>query len=142
MLETLRDEMALPLQPAALPTRDWGYVQVENSRDDESRISGLIDGLKAYRKAVWKAFMTPRFRYAIYPSDYGSEFHLLIGETVEYAKARLPRMIEDCLRQDSRYVSHKIVSMTSPRARNVLVKLEISSTEGLLNYNLSLALEE
>ena len=139
MLETFRDNFALPLQPKKLPTKDWNYVITQGTELGESRISGNIDGIEAYRKAVWKSFMTPRHMFVGYPSNYGSEFHLLKNKSAAYHKTRLPQMIQDCLEQDDRYVSHKIISMEND-FKTIIVKLEIISTEGVFEYDLQLSL--
>ncbi|MCL2357030.1 MAG: DUF2634 domain-containing protein [Defluviitaleaceae bacterium] len=141
MLETFRDEFAVPVQPEPLPTLDLNYVRVQGSHENETRISGYVDGAEAYRKAVEKTFRTPRHLYPIYGNNHGSEFHLLIGRTPAHARARLSQMVHDCLVGDERYIRSQILSITEPEFKTLLVSVRITTTVGIfdLTHEINLA---
>ncbi|MCL2223560.1 MAG: DUF2634 domain-containing protein [Defluviitaleaceae bacterium] len=133
MLESFRDEFAVPIQPQPLPTLDMNYIHVRGSNKNETRISGYVDGIDAYRKAVYKTFRTPRYIYPIYDNNHGSEFHLLIGRTAAYARARLPQMVHDCLVSDERYINSQIISITEQNFKSLRVLIRITATVGVFD---------
>jgi hypothetical protein len=140
MLETFRDDFAVPIQPSPQPTLDMNYVR--GSNENETRISGYVDGIEAYRKAVYKTFRTPRYMYPIYNNSHGSEFHLLIGRTAAYARARLPQMVHDCLSTDERYINSQILSITEPNFKTLRVVIRITATAGIFDISHDINLSE
>ena len=67
---------------------------------DTGQLTGdIVTGLEAIKVWIWLALRTPRYRYVIYPWDYGNEVDDLIGtnHTMEYIETEVPRMIEECL---------------------------------------------
>jgi hypothetical protein len=142
MLEIFRDGFALNLQTPRLSARDMGYIRIEGaSEPNESRISGIIDGIEAYRKAVWKSLVTPRHTYGVYGGNHGSEFHLLIGRSVGYAKARIPQMMHDALAQDDRFIRIESIKITHTGQKVLRADTLISSTLGVLRYGHDVPLE-
>lgn len=45
MLEPFRDDFAVPIQPEPLPALDLNYIRVQDSYENETRISGYINGI-------------------------------------------------------------------------------------------------
>lgn len=67
--------------------------------------SELISGLDAIRQYVYLALRTPRYAYAIYSDEFGSEIEELLADTevtLEFKKMELPRLIEEALIYDDR----------------------------------------
>lgn len=88
------EEAITPLQPSKTYRLDL----------DSGRIGGLIDGRQAIQQAVYKAFITPRFRFNIYGDDYGSELQSLLGRDItdEFLRDEVPRMVRDTAEADDR----------------------------------------
>lgn len=59
----------------------------------------IVTGIEAIKVWIWLSLRTPRYRYVIYPWEYGNELDGLIGtsHTMEYIETEVPRMIEECL---------------------------------------------
>ena len=59
----------------------------------------IVTGREAVKVWIFKALMTPRFRYEIYTWAYGSEFESLIGQayTPALKEAEAPRYLRECL---------------------------------------------
>lgn len=73
------------------PSRTWKLDLEKN------RIVGMIDGLEAYKQAVFKVMRTERFKYLIYSFDYGIELDLLIGKNPVFVRSELRRRIHEAL---------------------------------------------
>jgi phage baseplate assembly protein W len=73
---------------------------------ENKRLTGeLINGIEAIRQFVYLALRTPRYAYAIYSDEYGSEIEELLSDsevTTEFKKMELPRLIEEALIYDDR----------------------------------------
>ena len=59
----------------------------------------IVTGKEAVKVWVFKALMTPRFKYEIYTWAYGSEFESLIGQayTPELKQSECARYLRECL---------------------------------------------
>lgn len=59
----------------------------------------VVEAKEALKVWIWRALRTARYRYAIYSTDYGSEYETLLGQaytnTVKTAEA--PRYFRECL---------------------------------------------
>ena len=66
------------------------------------RVQSNVDGLEAVRQAVEILLNTERFRWQIYSDRIGSETDELIGDSVSYIAAELPRMVSEALLIDDR----------------------------------------
>lgn len=69
---------------------------------DNERISGYVDGLEAYKQAVYMILNTERYEYIIYSWDYGVELKELIGQHPAYVIPECERRIREALMQDDR----------------------------------------
>lgn len=70
-----------------------------------THIVGYVDGIEAVKQAVFRILSTERYKYVIYPWDYGIETHDLYGEPVTWVCPELQRRIEEALSTDKRIVS-------------------------------------
>jgi len=66
------------------------------------RISGYVDGLEAYKQAVYKILNTERYTHIIYSWNYGVELKELIGQHPAYVMPEIERRVKDALMQDDR----------------------------------------
>lgn len=59
----------------------------------------MVEGIEAVKVWAWNALYTIRYRYLIYPWEYGDEVELLIGQsyTEETKKAEAIRYVKECL---------------------------------------------
>lgn len=71
--------------------------KLENERAFEK-----IDGEDSLCQAIRLMLEVPRYRYAIYSWQYGSELETLIGKGLDEVKAKAPGMIREALLQDDR----------------------------------------
>ena len=67
-------------------------------------IVGYLDGLEAYRQAVFMILNSERTQYEIYSWNFGIEAKRLQGRPVELVEAWGERAITDALMQDDRTV--------------------------------------
>lgn len=58
-----------------------------------------VTGAEAVRVWCWKALQTPRYRYAVYTWDYGSELEELIGQafTADVKRSEAMRCVREAL---------------------------------------------
>lgn len=61
----------------------------------------LVEGVEAVKVWAWNALYTVRFRYLIYPWEYGDELETLIGQSYieETKRAEAVRYVRECLLQ-------------------------------------------
>jgi hypothetical protein len=73
---------------------EWG-VSFETGKPT----GALVRGAEAVKVWAWYALQIPRYRYAMYTWDYGTETEELIGSTAspEYINSEVKRMVEECL---------------------------------------------
>ncbi|MDQ0269929.1 DUF2634 domain-containing protein [Cytobacillus purgationiresistens] len=64
------------------------------------RCAGMVGGRRAIEQAIFKILQTVRFAHLIYSDDYG--FENMMGYEELFARAELPRRIEESLFQDER----------------------------------------
>ena len=105
-------DTVLPTSPGSaadtLPTefhyvREPGYTHKLNT--ERKKIVGYVDGLEAYKQAIYKILNTERYEYVIYSWDYGVEFKTLIGMPIYYVVPEIERRITEAIMQDDRTVS-------------------------------------
>lgn len=59
----------------------------------------IVEGVEAVKVWAWLALQTPKFRYYVYPNEYGQEFEDILGQGYSraYVEAELKRMTEETL---------------------------------------------
>lgn len=91
------DDFEIVQQPS------YTYKMVLPTRDtDDTIFRGKTDGIEAVQQAVYKILNTERFRYAIYPWDYGIELEALFGQPIPWVYPELERRITEALVWDDR----------------------------------------
>lgn len=88
------------IEEVEYPSRTY-KIEVRNS-DEDDRINGYTDDLKAIQQAIYLILNTERYKYPIYSWDYGVELVDLMGKPMPYVISELPRRITEALTQDSR----------------------------------------
>jgi hypothetical protein len=80
---------------------DFG-AEFSDKTYDLSNMNRFIEGKEAVRQAVIKILSTERFFCPVYSTDYGFEFHDLIGLDCDYVCVMLEQRITDALVADER----------------------------------------
>lgn len=70
----------------------------------QTAIRGFVTELKALSQAIHKRLSTQQFEYPIYSFNYGVNWRDLIGQSPEYVRPELKRMIQETLSEDDRIV--------------------------------------
>ena len=91
--------------------------------------AGMTDGIAALRQAACLMLQTERFRHLIYSRNYGSELGALVGRDFAYVKAAAPGMIDECLRQDERFLSTGDFAFED-RGESILISFTVETNEG------------
>lgn len=80
------------------------------------RIIGKVDGLEAYKQAVYKILNTERYEHLIYSWAHGVELKDLFGQHPAYVIPELERRFREAIMQDDRTESvHSFVFDDSKR---------------------------
>ena len=92
----------LSVQPEPLPMArevKWDYVHDLPVLKNGEPV--LVEGVEAVKVWAWNALYTVRFRYLIYPWEYGDELETLIGQSYieETKRAEAVRYVRECLLQ-------------------------------------------
>lgn len=132
--------MALtPYQANAMSTATATVTPVQPSKtyefdfDSGEFTERMIDEETALKQAIAKSLRTPRFRYLIYTTDYGSEIMGLIGADVtqEYLNAEIPRMVKEALLVDDRI--DDILDVVTTREKEVVnISFQVVTSEGFI----------
>lgn len=65
-------------------------------------IASYVDGLNAYKQAVYKILNTERYEHLIYSWNYGVELKNLMGKPLSYVIPELEVRIKEAVMQDDR----------------------------------------
>jgi hypothetical protein len=59
----------------------------------------IVEGAEAVKVWAWLALQTPKFRYYVYPNEYGQEFEEVLNQsyTKAYVESELKRITEETL---------------------------------------------
>lgn len=101
------------------------------------QLSGeIVTGIEAIKVWIWLALRTPRYRYVIYPWDYGNELDEMIGtsHTMEYIETEVQRMIEECLlvNEHIKAISDYEISYTKDK---LICKFRVTTDYGEANIS-------
>lgn len=97
--------MMFPFEETEEETQEENlYIPREYGIDFETgQLSGkMVEGYDALLVWAWLALRTPRYRFYIYPEDYGQEYENLVGKSYseELTDSELERMTEECLTEN------------------------------------------
>lgn len=85
---------------------DSTVVQTYKIDFENGRLTNeIITGLEAVKQFIYISLRTPRYDYAIYSDDIGSEIEELMKEkdvSIEYRKMELERLVREALIYDER----------------------------------------
>lgn len=95
------------------------------------RISGFVDGFEAAVQAAIKVFLTERYAYPIYSSQYGIEIQKYIAKDYDYILSDLPRSIRDSLSVDDRIKDVRNFSFEKSSANAVTIFMEIVTSDSV-----------
>ena len=120
MISGLRDPRAVPLEPERLPSYTTGYVYTVNRHGDESSVlRGHVDGLEAYRQAVWLIVHTERGAYPNMPPSAGIRLAQFINNTPNFFRARIENVMRSALMQDDRTLEVHLLKTENTGPRSV-----------------------
>ena len=97
---------------------------------DHNTIVGHIDGLDAYKQAIYKILNTERYKYVIYSWNYGVELNDLIGKPIYYVVPEIERRITEAVSQDDRTLSVSGFEFDTSKRGVVHVKFTVTSIYG------------
>ena len=83
-----------PHLPPLVPSRTF--------RITENGVEEPVDGMEAVLQAAKLALQTPRYQFAIFSQDYGSELETLVGKPRKYVAGVLEELIAEALMEDDR----------------------------------------
>lgn len=140
MIPGIRDDLARPIQITRKPSRAPAYITVVGDDLNASRINGEVDGMEAYRQAVWHIVHTERFDYAMNLPNEGIEFRQFIGESFAFFCARIDRVLSDAIFQDDRTLAVKVLRKWQPGPRHAACTVELQCVYGTLVENFEIPL--
>jgi hypothetical protein len=84
-----------PLTPSKTYRINFETGEIENV---------FVDGIDALKQSIFKAILTPRYRYLMYSTDYGSEIESVLSEQLPpiFLQQEIQRLIQDALSVDDR----------------------------------------
>ncbi len=101
MFPFLDEELDGEEEAAELEEDEEQLLPLEYGVDFETgQLTGqIVEGAEAVKVWAWLALQTPKFRYYVYPNEYGQEFEDVLGQgyTKAYVEAELERMVEETL---------------------------------------------
>lgn len=94
------------------------------------QIGGYVDGLEAYKQAVYKILNTERYAHLIYSWNYGVELQDLIGKHIAYVMPEIERRVTEALMQDDRTESVDGFEFDTSKRKVVAVTFTVHSIYG------------
>lgn len=98
------------------------------------RIIGTVDGAEAVLQFIRKALSTDKYAYEIYDWYYGNELLKLIGQSVDYAKARIPNIFREALLVDDRITDVRDFTFSQPAIDTVVASCSVDTVYGVIKY--------
>jgi|GEM_PF-576354 len=144
MITGFRDVLALPLMPTRRPSMAWAYIHiVDGAEFDDSRLDGYVDGLEAYRQAVFHMVHTERYDYpGIHPGNEGIRMRQFVGRSFAYFRAKIYNVVKDALFQDDRTRGVRLTQTANPQPGVAFAEFEIDSAYGRVRYGFNVPLME
>lgn len=132
--------MSDTLIPTAMNEAEYGFKDAFNYETqpdftyklniESERISGYVDGLEAYKQAIYKILNTERYDYLIYSWNYGIELKELFGQPIPYVVPELQRRITEAIMQDDRTKSVDSFEFDTSKRGVVAVTFKATSIYG------------
>lgn len=97
---------------------------------ESERIAGYVDGIEAYKQAVYKILSTERYEHIIYSWNYGIELKDLFGQPIAYVVPELERRITEAVMTDERTDSVSNFEFDTSKRGVVHVKFKATSIYG------------
>jgi hypothetical protein len=104
------------------------------------RIIGTIDGREAVFQFVHKVMRTDKYAYEIYDWYYGNELLKLIGQSYDYAVARIPNIFKEALLVDDRITDVRDFTFSKQGIDTVVVTCYVDTVYGDIKYEQEVAL--
>lgn len=95
-----------------------------------NRIYGMITEKEALFQSIEKLLRTKRYSTPIYTGDYGVELDDLVGQSLSYIEADLPRRIREALLQDDRITSVDSIVIKQVASDVVEITITVSTVFG------------
>ena len=118
------------------PNENKIYTSVKNKvkptktyRVDE-HTGGEIEGLESVRQFVKLQLSYDKYKYPIYSQYPGNELWRLMGTSISYAKAELPRVIKETFMWDDRVTGISNFSMKQLRTDEILCSFTVDTIYG------------
>ena len=106
---------------------DWSTLRFRVSPQGDPAIE---EGPASLLEDVVKPLQTPPYEVPIYSSDYGAEFHELLGESVLLARGQVERIVRETLLDDPRVVGIEDFSTETLPGGVLLVSFSVRTFEG------------
>ena len=104
------------------------------------RIIGIIDGKEAVYQHVKKVFSTDKYAYEIYDWYYGNELLKLVGQSADYAIARIPNIFEEALLVDDRITGIRDFTFTQTAIDTIVASCIVDTIYGAIEYTQEVAI--
>lgn len=101
---------------------------------DESKLSGKVDNLESVIQSVRLILSIDRYSCPIYNGNYGNEIINLIGQSHDYVRADLPRMVNEALLQDDRITGTENYVFNKVDMDSISVSFDVNTIYGTSNY--------
>ena len=143
MIQPLRDIQALPIEPRRESSYTSAYVHsVDRLGGETSVLRSNVDGLEAYRQAVWHIVHTERYYYRNTPPNAGIELEQFWNRSPNFFRARIENVMRQALMQDDRTVSVTLIRTQVTGPRTVAAWFKIVSVFGALEEGFEVVLRE
>lgn len=129
------DQMALPvletdfvkLEKVTIPSKTY-RMDFENTR-----MSGMCDGLETMKQVVYKILNTQRYQWLIYSWNYGVETDDLFGMPMSYVIPEIQRRYPEALLMDDRITAVDSFEFKTPRRHDLVVSFTVHTIYGDFN---------
>lgn len=111
-----------------LPTKTYKIDTVNK------RIIGNISDEEAVMQFIRKVLSTDKYAFEIYDWYYGNELLKLVGQSYNYAIARIPNIFKEALLVDDRITDVRDFTFSQPAIDTAVVSCVVDTVYGPLKY--------
>jgi hypothetical protein len=111
-----------------LPTKTYRIDPVNK------RIMGNIEDREAVMQFIRKVLSTDKYAFEIYDWYYGNELLKLVGQSYDYAIARIPNIIKEALLVDDRITDVRDFTFNRTNIDTVVVSCFVDTVYGEIKY--------